>query len=183
MGVGGVLFFRGRSWWFWCSWAGLRPGWLQEIVRVTMRPPGVPLALAAQVAVGLQLAQGGGDTGRALGEAGGEGLDVDAGAGGERLDVDAQADRESREGGVLGEMVADHREAGGVAGVVVDQAARVGVVFARDTGLGARGRARVLGVHREGCFFLGGQALALGCQSRRGPSYVWGISAVVLRWA
>lgn len=57
---------------------------------------------------------------------------------------------------MLGEVVADHREAGGVAGVVVDDAGGtgvsvlVGVVFARDTGLGARGRARVLGIHREG---------------------------------
>ncbi|GKQ36531.1 hypothetical protein ALMP_30720 [Streptomyces sp. A012304] len=59
-----------------------------------------------------------------------------------------EADRQQREFGVLGEVVADHREAGGVAGIVVVET-RVGVVFARDTGLGARGRARVLRVHRE----------------------------------
>jgi hypothetical protein len=114
---------------------------------------GSAFAGAAEVAVGLQFAQGGGDTGRALGEAGGEGLDIYGGAGGEGLDVDAESDRESGQLRVLGEVVADHREAGGVAGVVVHDAgmrAPVGVVFARDTGLGTRGRARVFGVHREG---------------------------------
>ncbi|MFD7483959.1 hypothetical protein [Streptomyces mirabilis] len=45
--------------------------------------------------MGFELAQGGGDTGRAFGEPGGEGLDIDAGAGGERLDVDGESDRES----------------------------------------------------------------------------------------
>lgn len=56
---------------------------------------GGAFAGAAEVAVGFELAQGGGDTGRAFGEPGGEGLDVDAGAGGERLDVDGESDRES----------------------------------------------------------------------------------------
>jgi hypothetical protein len=56
---------------------------------------GGAFAGAAEVAVGFQLAQRGGDTGRAFGEPGGEGLDVDAGAGGERLDVDGEPDRES----------------------------------------------------------------------------------------
>src|SRR5690606_21116728 len=77
------------------------------------------LAGARQVGVGLQFARGGGDPGRALGEAGGEGLDVDGGAGGEGLDVARQSDRQQGEVRVLGEVVADHREAGGVAGVVV----------------------------------------------------------------
>jgi hypothetical protein len=58
-------------------------------------PAGGALAGAAEVAVGFEFAQGGGDTGGAFGEAGGEGLDVDARAGGERLDVDGQPDRES----------------------------------------------------------------------------------------
>lgn len=82
--------------------------------------------------MGFELAQGGGDTGRAFGEPCGEGLDVDAGAGGERLDVDGQPDRESGKLRVLGEVVADHREAGGVAGVVVDDAGGTGVsIFTR----------------------------------------------------
>ena len=139
---------------------------------------GEALAFAAEVAVGLEFVQGGGDAGGALGEAGGEGLDVHAGAGREGLDVHGQSDGEAGERGVLGEVVADHREAGGVAGVVVDETARVGMGFARVTGLGAGGRARVLGIHREAAFFLGGQALALGLQSRRGPLHVCGRVAV-----
>ena len=83
------------------------------------------VALAAQVAVGLQLAQGGGDTGGSLREAGGERLDVGARAGGQRLEVAAEADREERQLLVLDQVVADHHEAGGVAGVVVGDAAAV----------------------------------------------------------
>ncbi len=75
--------------------------------------------------MGFELAQGGGDAGGAFLEAGGEALDVGGGAGGERLDVAAEADGEERELLVLGEVVADHHEAGGVAGVVVDDAAGV----------------------------------------------------------
>ncbi|GGW44828.1 hypothetical protein FHS32_003949 [Streptomyces albaduncus] len=82
-------------------------------------------AFAAQVAVGLQLAQGGGDPRGAFLEAGSEALDVHRGAGGERLDVAAEADRQERQLLVLGEVVADHHEAGGVAGVLVDDAAGV----------------------------------------------------------
>ncbi|MFF8587335.1 hypothetical protein [Streptomyces althioticus] len=82
-------------------------------------------AFAAEVAVGLQFPQGGGDAGGALFEAGGQGLDVGRGAGGERLDVAAEADREERELLVLGEVVADHHEAFGVAGVLVDDTAGV----------------------------------------------------------
>lgn len=111
---------------------------------------------AAQVAVGLQLAQGGGDPGRAFGEAGGQGLDVGAGALWQRLEVCGQADGQERQLRVLGQVVADHREAGGVAGVFVEQTAAgfgfgvpVRVVLGANTGPGARGRARVLGVHRE----------------------------------
>ncbi|BET48864.1 hypothetical protein RGQ21_38460 [Kitasatospora aureofaciens] len=77
---------------------------------------------------------------------------------------------------MLDEVVADHREALGVADVVVDDARErllVGVVFARCSGRGARVGVRVLGSHREGSDFLGGQALALGSHSRRGPTYVW----------
>ncbi|WP_372481907.1 hypothetical protein [Streptomyces fuscigenes] len=77
---------------------------------------------AAQVVVGLQFAQGGGDAGRALGEALREALDVDARAGGQRLDVHREADGEQREFGVLREVVADHREAARVTGVVVRDA-------------------------------------------------------------
>ena len=102
---------------------------------------------------------------------------------GQRLDVHGQPDREQRQLGVLGEVVADHREAGGVAGVVVDQAAagvarRFGWFLPRNPGVGARGRARVLRIHREAVLFLGGQALALGLPSRRGPSYVCGCCGV-----
>lgn len=109
-------------------------------------------AFAAQVPVGLQLAQGGGDAGRALLEAGGEGLDVDAGALGQGLDVAAEADREEGQFRVLGEVVADHRETFGVAGVLVDEPAGgvgppIRVVVGGKPGLGARGRARVLRIH------------------------------------
>ena len=44
---------------------------------------GRAVPFAAQVTVGLQLTQGGGDTGRALGESGGERLDVGARTGGQ----------------------------------------------------------------------------------------------------
>lgn len=138
--------------------------------------------------MGLQLAQGGGDTRRALREAGRERLDVGAGSGGQRLDVAADTDRQEGELRVLREVVADHREAGGVAGVLVCEAggARSGGarvvsgaagrpcvgLTAANGGPGGRGHAKVLGVHREALFFLGGQALASGLQSRRGPSHV-----------
>ncbi len=113
---------------------------------------------AAQIAVRLQFAQGGGDPGLPLGETGGEGPDVDEGAAGKELDVDGQADGQQRELGVLGEVIADHREAGAVAGVVVDDTAGAcarrgsprGVVFPAVTGLGVRAGASVLDIHREG---------------------------------
>lgn len=73
--------------------------------------------------MGLQFAQGVGDAFGVFLEAGGEALDVHGGAGGQRLDVAAEADREQRQLGVLGEVVADHHEAGGVPGVLVDDAA------------------------------------------------------------
>jgi hypothetical protein len=96
--------------------------------------------------------------------------------------VDAEADRQAGQLRVLGEVVADHREAGGVAGVVVSQptgpAVRavplVRVFVGGVPGPGAWGRGNVVRIHREACFFLGGQALALGLPSRRGPSYVCG---------
>lgn len=55
---------------------------------------GRALAGSAQVAVGFQLAQGGGDAVGALGKPLRETPDVDWGARGQRLDVGAQADRE-----------------------------------------------------------------------------------------
>jgi hypothetical protein len=177
-----------------------RPRGLSVGVRVTSRlvtsrlvtgdrpsddpPVGDSLAFPPQVAVVFQFTQGGGDTGGALGEATGEGLDVDLGAPGEGLEVDAEPDREEGEFRVLGEVVADHREALGVADVVVEEtAAGVGPSPVRGfvgdrTGLGVRGRARVLGVHQEAPNFLGGQALALGLPSRRGPSHVCGCVAL-----
>ncbi|MEU1848281.1 hypothetical protein ABZ499_03070 [Streptomyces sp. NPDC019990] len=140
------------------------------------------MALAAQVAVGLQFAQGGGDPGGTLGKPGGEGLDVGWGTLRQRLEVRAEPDGEERELPVLGQVIADHRETVGVAGVVVLEAADVlgrarpplRVLVARNAGRGVRGHARVLGTHREGLIFLGGQALALGLPSRRGPSHVCG---------
>jgi hypothetical protein len=130
------------------------------------------MPLAPQVAVGLQLTQGGGDPRGALRETGGEGTDVGSGPRREGLDVHGEADRETGEIAVLGEVIADDREAGVVAGVVVDEAAQ-----------GARGRARVLGIHREASLFLGGQALALGLPSRRGPSHIWVLLCCCCRWS
>jgi hypothetical protein len=72
--------------------------------------------------VGFQVAQAGGDAGAALGEAGGEGFDVHRGVGRQGLDVGGQADGDQGEFRVLGEVVADHREAGGVADVLVRDA-------------------------------------------------------------
>jgi hypothetical protein len=140
---------------------------------------------AAEVTVGLQLAQSGGDADRALGEAGGEGLDVDADARRERLEVYGQADRQERQLLVLGEVVADHREAFGVAGVLVDESARVGVVFARDAGLGAWGRARVFRVHQEVFAFLGGAIRKFVPSSVVRPSHGIALPAgavACLRW-
>ncbi|GGP53056.1 hypothetical protein GCM10010287_19810 [Streptomyces variabilis] len=135
-------------------------------------------AFPPQTAVRLQLPQSGGDTGRSLGEARSEGLDVGRGALRQGLEVGAEADGEERQLRVLGQVVADHHEAGGVAGVVVLEPAGAvgpaGVRVACNPDVGARGRARVLRIHQEGPFFLGGQALALGLPSRRGPSHVCG---------
>ncbi|MEU3051879.1 hypothetical protein, partial [Streptomyces griseus] len=33
----------------------------------------------------------------------------------------------------------------------------------------------LLGIHREGAFFLGGQALGWDCSPGRGPTYVWDV--------
>ncbi len=118
----------------------------------------------------LQFAQGRGDPRLALGEAGREGPDVDERAARQGLDVHRQADGQQRQLGVLGQVVADHREAAGVAGVVVDDATgtrfRAGapgrVVFLAVTGLGVRAHASVLGIHQEAVLFLGGQAPASG---------------------
>ncbi|MFD4648630.1 hypothetical protein [Streptomyces sp. NPDC058441] len=70
---------------------------------------------------------------------------------------------------MLHQVVAYDRVVLGVAAVDVTDAAWGNVRL--NLGLGARGRVKLLISHRE-AFFLGGQALALGCQSRRGPFYV-----------
>jgi hypothetical protein len=103
---------------------------------------GGAFAYAAQVAVGLQLAQSGGDAGAALREALGERLDVHGGVARQGLDVHGQRDGDERQFRVLGEVVADHREAGGVAGVLVRDA----------VGAGARACAWI----RPGVGFVGG---------------------------
>jgi hypothetical protein len=72
--------------------------------------------------VRLQLAQTRRDAGAALGEARGERLDVHEGVARQRLDVHGQRDRDERQLRVLGQVIADHREAGGVPGVLVRDA-------------------------------------------------------------
>lgn len=57
--------------------------------------------------------------------------------------MSAEADRKERQLAVLGEVVADHGVARGLADVDVGDTPR-------NPGLGARGRAKVLGIHREG---------------------------------
>ncbi|KPC91939.1 hypothetical protein ADL27_27520 [Streptomyces sp. NRRL F-6602] len=78
----------------------------------------------------LQLPQSGGDTGLTFREAGAEGLDVHPGAVRYGLDVHGQADREQGQFAVLGQVVADHREALAMTVADVD-----------DTGSGPVGRA------------------------------------------
>lgn len=105
----------------------------------------------------LQLAQGGGDPGLALGELGREDLDADEGSGRERLDVGRQADGREGQIGMLGQMVSDHGELFVVAFVhVTNSEGGTG-------GTGARARAKVLLSHREALFFLGDQALVRDC--------------------
>ncbi|MFD1658905.1 hypothetical protein ACFSL4_11980 [Streptomyces caeni] len=70
----------------------------------------------------LQIAQPGGDPGASLREAFGERLDVHGRVARQGLDVHGQRDGDQRQLRVLGQVVADHREAGGVAGVVVGDA-------------------------------------------------------------
>lgn len=89
-----------------------------------------------------------------------------------------QADGREGELAVLDQVVAYDREAVRVAAVDVTDAARRNV--RRNLGLGARGRVKLLISHREGLFFLGGQALAVGCQSRRGPFCVLELFRVAL---
>ncbi|MFE5023536.1 hypothetical protein ACFRAO_09530 [Streptomyces sp. NPDC056656] len=55
---------------------------------------------------------------------------------------------------MLYQVVADDREAFGMAAVDVTDAAQGNVC--RNLGLGARGRVKLLISHREGAFFLGG---------------------------
>lgn len=138
---------------------------VRPVVRLRTRAyAAVPQAYAdaAQVARRLQLAQRGRDPHLALREARGEHLDADFRALGQRLDVDGEPDREEGQFAVLCEVVADDREAGRVAGVDVDDTGGRCDVVRRPggTGRGARGRDSLLGSHREGLFFLGGQALA-----------------------
>ncbi|MFI8853232.1 hypothetical protein ACIGW3_24015 [Streptomyces sp. NPDC053499] len=79
--------------------------------------------------------------------------------------MDGEPDREERQLPVLGEVVADDREAVAVTELDVDDA-------------GAwRGRAKLLNSHREACFFLDGQALDRDCRPGRGPSHVCGCRA------
>jgi hypothetical protein len=59
--------------------------------------------------------------------------------------VAAEADRQQRQLRVLGQVVADHGEVGGVPDVVVDDARTRGMVG--KGGLCAAGRAKVLGIH------------------------------------
>ncbi|MGW5275626.1 hypothetical protein ACWEQP_24220 [Streptomyces sp. NPDC004044] len=122
--------------------------------------------------MGLEFAQGGGDTGLALREAVGEEPDADLGSGGQRLDVRGKSDCGEGQLAVLGEVVADDREAAGVPGVDVrDTGRRRGApAYA---GRGARGRGNLLGIHREAPNFLGGQALDQDWRPGRGPSHVW----------
>lgn len=120
--------------------------------------------------MGFQFAQGGGDELLALREACGEGLDADLGALGERLDAYGEAHGDRAQAGVLGEVVADDGEPVGVRDHDVDHASdreRAGKLCQ-----GARERSILRGIHREACFFLGGQALDRdGCPGR-GPTYV-----------
>ncbi|QYA94762.1 hypothetical protein KZO11_14210 [Streptomyces anulatus] len=124
-----------------------------------------------QVAEGFQFAQGGGDAFLALPAVGGECLDADFHALGERLDADGDADGGAAEVGVLGEVVADDREAVGVGDGDVDHAG--GGQRSGNLRQGARERSILLGIHREGLDFLGGQALGWDCTPGRGPTYVW----------
>jgi hypothetical protein len=65
-----------------------------------------------------------------------------------------QADCREGELAVLDQVVADDREAFGMAAVDVTDAARGNV--RRNLGLGARGRVKLLISHREALLFLGG---------------------------
>lgn len=133
---------------------------------------GCPLPRTGQVSVALQLAQGGCDTGLALGEAVGEVLDADLGPGGQRLDVHGQPDRHQRHLAMLGEVIADDRVAAGVPGVDVDDTGWGGraAIACR----GARGRGNLLGIHREGATSSVVRP-SIGIRSPgRGPTHVWG---------
>ncbi|MET8677803.1 hypothetical protein ABZW18_09475 [Streptomyces sp. NPDC004647] len=79
---------------------------------------------AVEVPRVLQLPQGVGNPGLALGEVAGQFLDADPGTLGQRLDVDGEADRGGRQPGVLGEVVADHGELGLVVVPDVDHSGR-----------------------------------------------------------
>lgn len=128
-------------------------------VRAGHHPPArQPLAPPLQVAVPLQLPQGGGDPHLPFREAAGKGLDADRGTGGERLDVGRDADRRRGQLLVLEEVVADHGVVTRVPSVDVDDTGSGGA--GGNDGRGARGRARVLWSHWEAaCYFLVGQAL------------------------
>lgn len=89
------------------------------------------------------------------------------GAFGQRLDVTPDAPCRGGQLRVLEQFVADH------GGVAFEAFLRMGDAGVGMPGLRGRGRARLLGSHGEGSFFLDDQALAVGWQSRRGPKYVW----------
>ncbi|OKI74685.1 hypothetical protein AMK12_34700 [Streptomyces sp. TSRI0395] len=99
-----------------------------------------------EVAEGFQFAQGGGDAFLALPAAGGECLDADLDALGQGLDADGDADGGAAEVGVLGEVVADDREAVGVRDGDVDHAG--GGQWSGNLRQGARERSILLGIHR-----------------------------------
>lgn len=144
---------------------GLRPFATRYVVEVrpgahlTVRPAFAP---PLQVSGGLQLPQRAGDEDLALVEVGAERGDADDRTVGQREDVGRDADRD-RASAALHKGVGDHGEVGGEAGADVDHAG------GRCSGVGAQARVRLRLSHREGAFFLVGQALDRDASPGRGP--------------
>lgn len=122
---------------------------------------GQSLVEAFQVAVTLQLPHGARDPQLALGELGGQGLDADGRPCRQGLEVDGEPDGKQGELAVLGEVVADDRVAGRVPDVDVNEPG------------GAAGRARLLGIHREGVASSLVRPSIGSASPGRGPTYVW----------